>query len=115
MYGVSGQRLTSNTLEGESYGRKLLQADVPVTSARINGVIHGFMSIPMLHSPETLAVIDMTTNALRKVFYNWKSFFDVIIIKGLSIITVLAYREIVEWSCEASSMMHLNREKWVYP
>lgn len=63
------QVLTFGNLEGESYGRKLLQANVPVTSARINGVIHGFMSIPMLHSPETLTVIDMTTNALRKVFY----------------------------------------------
>ncbi|CAO0793146.1 unnamed protein product [Mucor circinelloides] len=56
--------------EGESYGRKLLQANVPVNSVRINAVIHGFMSIPMLHSPETLTVIDMTTNALRKVFYD---------------------------------------------
>ncbi|KAI8643285.1 Alpha/Beta hydrolase protein [Parasitella parasitica] len=54
--------------EGESYGVKLLQANVPVTSVRINGVIHGFMSIPMLHSEETLIVIDMTTKALRKIF-----------------------------------------------
>ncbi|CEP11517.1 hypothetical protein [Parasitella parasitica] len=52
--------------EGESYGVKLLQANVPVTSVRMNGVIHGFMSIPMLHSEETLTVIDITTKALCK-------------------------------------------------
>lgn len=75
------QVLTFGNLEGESYGRKLLQANVPVTSARINGVIHGFMSIPMLHSPETLTVIDMTTNALRKVFYKWECFVIIITIK----------------------------------
>jgi acetyl esterase/lipase len=57
-------------LEGESYGLKLLRANVQVTSVRINAVIHGFMSIPMLHSEETLTVIDMTTKALRKVFGN---------------------------------------------
>lgn len=56
-------------LEGEKYGRTLLKAGVPVTSVRINGVIHGFLSIPALFSDETVAAIDIGSSSLRRVFY----------------------------------------------
>lgn len=55
-------------VEGEEYGRKLSKAGVPVTSIRVNGVIHGFMSITPVYDEGTLAIIDMTTAALRRVF-----------------------------------------------
>jgi hypothetical protein len=45
-----------------------MSAGVPITSVRINGVIHGFMSLTLLHSQETLNVINLTTSALRTVF-----------------------------------------------
>jgi acetyl esterase len=54
--------------EGEAYAHKLLDANVPVTSYRVQGVLHGFMSVPPLHSQETLQVIDITTAQLRRVF-----------------------------------------------
>ncbi|KAL7312999.1 hypothetical protein PS15m_008701 [Mucor circinelloides] len=54
--------------EGEVYGRKLVAASVPVSSFRVNGVIHGFMSSPVFFSDEAYHVIDMTKSALRKAF-----------------------------------------------
>lgn len=54
--------------EGEAYARKLMDAQVDVTSFRVQGVIHGFMSIAPLHSPESLQVIDITTCTLRRLF-----------------------------------------------
>lgn len=59
-----------SSLEGEAYGRKLLMAKVPVTSIRVNGVVHGFMSIPALHCEETLNVIETTISILKRTFYN---------------------------------------------
>ncbi|CAO3655551.1 unnamed protein product [Mucor hiemalis] len=55
--------------EGEAWAHKLREANVPVTSFRIQGCIHGFMSIPLQHSEETLQSIDITVGALRRVFY----------------------------------------------
>ncbi|KAI9273146.1 Alpha/Beta hydrolase protein [Helicostylum pulchrum] len=54
--------------EGEDYARKLLEANVPVSSFRVLGTVHGFMSVAPLHSTETLQIIDLTTSALRKIF-----------------------------------------------
>ncbi|GAA5807015.1 hypothetical protein MFLAVUS_000364 [Mucor flavus] len=54
--------------EGEVFARSLLEAEVVVSSYRVRGVLHGFLSIPPLHSKEVLEVIDMTTGALRRAF-----------------------------------------------
>ncbi|CAO3652230.1 unnamed protein product [Mucor fragilis] len=54
--------------EGEIYGRKMVAANVPVSSFRVNGVIHGFMSSPVFFSDEAYHVIDMTKSVLRKAF-----------------------------------------------
>ncbi|KAK4514298.1 uncharacterized protein ATC70_001890 [Mucor velutinosus] len=54
--------------EGEIYGRKLVSANVPVSSFRVNGVIHGFMSWDVFFSDESYYVIDMTKSVLRKAF-----------------------------------------------
>ncbi|KAI9473644.1 MAG: Alpha/Beta hydrolase protein [Benjaminiella poitrasii] len=54
--------------EGEIYARKLLEAKVPVSSVRINTVIHGFMSLVPLYSEAVETVFDMTTGALRRAF-----------------------------------------------
>ncbi|KAG2233723.1 hypothetical protein INT48_007700 [Thamnidium elegans] len=54
--------------EGEIFARRLLDAEVIVSSYRVHGVLHGFLSIPPLHSKEVLEVIDMTTGALRRAF-----------------------------------------------
>ncbi|KAL9555880.1 hypothetical protein MBANPS3_002162 [Mucor bainieri] len=54
--------------EGEIYGRKLVAANVPVSSFRVNGVIHGFMSSPVFFSDEAYHVIDMTKRVLRDAF-----------------------------------------------
>ncbi|KAI9476253.1 MAG: Alpha/Beta hydrolase protein [Benjaminiella poitrasii] len=54
--------------EGVAYGRKLLQAEVPVSSIRVNGVIHGFLSFASLYGEEVENVIDITTGALRRAF-----------------------------------------------
>lgn len=61
--------LTMLNLE-EDYGRKLLIASVPVTSIRMNGVIHGFMSILVLQCEETLNLIETTISVLKELFYN---------------------------------------------
>ncbi|CEP08701.1 hypothetical protein [Parasitella parasitica] len=54
--------------EGESYGRRLRAANVPVSSVRVNGVLHGFVSSPPLFSDESYHIIDMTKTVLRKAF-----------------------------------------------
>ncbi|KAI7898268.1 Alpha/Beta hydrolase protein [Cokeromyces recurvatus] len=54
--------------EGELYGRKLLEAGVPVNVVRICGVIHTFLSLAPLYSEATENVLDMTTGALRRAF-----------------------------------------------
>ncbi|OAC99156.1 hypothetical protein MUCCIDRAFT_84104 [Mucor lusitanicus CBS 277.49] len=54
--------------EGEIYGRKLVAANVPVSSFRVNGVIHGFLSSPVFFSDEAYHVIDMTKRALQSAF-----------------------------------------------
>lgn len=57
-----------HVVEGEIYGRKMVAANVPVSSFRVNGVIHGFMSSPVFFSDEAYHVIDMTKSVLRKAF-----------------------------------------------
>lgn len=52
------------------YGRKLLKAGVPVSSFRVNGTIHGFMTYPFLMTEETHLTIDLTISALRRAFTN---------------------------------------------
>ncbi|KAI7886851.1 alpha/beta hydrolase fold-domain-containing protein [Mucor mucedo] len=54
--------------EGEAFVRQLMEAQVPVTSFRVQGVLHGFMSLTSLHSTESLQVIDITTATLRRLF-----------------------------------------------
>lgn len=55
-------------IETEDYGRKLLKAGVPVTSIRVNGVLHGFLSNSALFSNDTLIAIDTIGGALRRAF-----------------------------------------------
>lgn len=55
-------------LEGEVFARKLTKADVAVTSTRVLGVLHGFMTNAMLYSNETLCAIDMAIGALVRCF-----------------------------------------------
>lgn len=45
-----------------------MEAQVPVTLFRVQGVLHGFMSVTSLHSTESLQVIDLTTATLRRAF-----------------------------------------------
>ena len=54
--------------EGEAYGRKLAAANVPVSSFRVNGVLHGFLSSSAFFSDEAYHVIDMTKTVLQKAF-----------------------------------------------
>ncbi|KAI9478043.1 MAG: alpha/beta hydrolase fold-domain-containing protein [Benjaminiella poitrasii] len=55
--------------DGENYGRKLLDAGVSVTTIRVMGVLHGFISTTALHSQESLYVLDLAASALRRTFY----------------------------------------------
>jgi hypothetical protein len=59
--------LTMLNLE-EDYGRKLLIANVPVNSIRMNGAIHGFMSILVLQCEEILNLIETTISVLKELF-----------------------------------------------
>lgn len=55
-------------VDGEVYGRKLLEAGVPVASFRVNGVIHSFMGNALITTEETHLTIDMTVSGLRRAF-----------------------------------------------
>jgi acetyl esterase len=55
--------------EGEAYGRKLAEADVPVTSLRYNGTIHDFMMLnPITQTPAVRAAVGQANGYLRFVF-----------------------------------------------
>lgn len=55
--------------EGEAYGRKLLQAGVPVTSTRYNGTIHDFVMLNALaDSDPARAAIAQGASEIRKAF-----------------------------------------------
>jgi acetyl esterase len=55
--------------EGETYGRKLAQAGVPVTSLRYNGTIHDFMMLnPISETPAVRAAVSQAVGYLRAVF-----------------------------------------------
>lgn len=55
--------------EGEAYGRKLLQAGVPVTSTRYNGTIHDFVMLnPLAGSGAAKAAISQAASELRTAF-----------------------------------------------
>ncbi|KAG2198817.1 hypothetical protein INT47_000733 [Mucor saturninus] len=54
--------------EAEIFARKLIQAGVPVTSTRVLGVLHGFMTNSLLYSEETLSSLDMAMGALCRCF-----------------------------------------------
>jgi acetyl esterase len=55
--------------EGESYGRKLAAAGVPVTSVRYNGTIHDFMLLnPIANTSPVRGAVDQASDYLRKVF-----------------------------------------------
>lgn len=45
-----------------------MKAGVPVTSVRVNHVIHSFMGNAWILTEETLVSIDMTASALRRAF-----------------------------------------------
>ncbi|WP_062094606.1 alpha/beta hydrolase [Sulfolobus acidocaldarius] len=55
--------------QGEAYANKLLMAGIPVTSVRVNNVIHGFVSFfPLI--PQGMDAIGLIGATLRRVFYN---------------------------------------------
>ncbi|MFF3920310.1 alpha/beta hydrolase [Streptomyces sp. NPDC001852] len=55
--------------EGEAYARRLIQAGVPTTSVRYNGIIHDFMMLnPVRPTQAATAAIEQAIHALRKAF-----------------------------------------------
>jgi acetyl esterase/lipase len=52
--------------EGEAYGRKLMDAGVPVTTTRYNGMIHDFVLLNAIHElPETQSALRQSSDAIR--------------------------------------------------
>jgi acetyl esterase/lipase len=52
--------------EGEAYARRLIAADVPTTSVRFNGTIHGFLVLnPLRATAATTAALTLAVAALR--------------------------------------------------
>jgi acetyl esterase len=55
--------------DGETYGRKLAAAGVPVRSVRYNGTIHDFMLLnPIANTPPVRGAVDQASEYLREVF-----------------------------------------------
>ena len=53
--------------EGEAYGRKLMDAGVPVTATRYDGMIHDFVLLNAIRGlPEVQAALDQASNAIRE-------------------------------------------------
>ena len=57
--------------EGESYGRHLAAAGVPVTSVRYNGTIHDFLLLnPIAQTPAVRGAVAQSVDFLRTIFAN---------------------------------------------
>ncbi|CAO3634919.1 unnamed protein product [Mucor fragilis] len=54
--------------DAENFARKLMDANVPVSTTRILGVLHGFIGNPQLFCDETLFALDLAIAALRRTF-----------------------------------------------
>lgn len=54
--------------EGEEFARKLMLADVSVSSLRVMHAMHGFLSVYSLLCEETFNVIDVSAGILRRTF-----------------------------------------------
>jgi len=55
--------------EGEAYARRLVEAGVPTTSVRYNGILHDFMMLnPVRHTQAATAAIEQAIGVLRKAF-----------------------------------------------
>jgi acetyl esterase len=53
--------------EGEAYARRLLEAGVPTTSLRYNGILHDFMMLnPLRPTQATTAAVEQAVHVLRK-------------------------------------------------
>ena len=52
---------------GELYGQRLLEAGVPATVSRYDGMIHGFMHLGSM-VPQANQALDEVIHALRTVF-----------------------------------------------
>jgi acetyl esterase len=53
--------------EGEAYARRLMQAGVPTTSVRYNGILHDFMMLnPVRRTQAATAAIEQAIQVLRK-------------------------------------------------
>ena len=53
--------------EGEDYGHKLMEANVPTTSVRINGTVHGFISVDQLRNASpSIAAANLTKDTLQR-------------------------------------------------
>jgi acetyl esterase/lipase len=52
--------------EGEAYGRKLMDAGVPVTATRYNGMIHDFVLLNAIHElPEVQSALGQSADSIR--------------------------------------------------
>lgn len=55
--------------QGEAYGRKLLEADVPTACVRFNGTMHDFMMLAALRDSETTkAAMSLASATFRRAF-----------------------------------------------
>ncbi|CEP17549.1 hypothetical protein [Parasitella parasitica] len=54
--------------DAENFARKLMDANVPVSTARVLGVLHGFVGDPQLFCDETLFALDLAIAGLCRTF-----------------------------------------------